>query len=362
MKGANTISDNLRLTGVGKRFDEFEAVRDISFTVSPGSITALVGPAGAGKSTVLRMVAGLIKPSEGTITVNVPTGTGVRTGTGGARVAAGADADNRSGVDLRPGVDVRPGAGVPQATGPRVIGSLLRERGLHPARTARDHLWALAPAAGVGRRRVDEVLAIVGLSVAADTPIARLLPSQQVRLAIGAALLADPPLLVFDDPFIELPPEERGWLHALLRDHTARGGSVLIGSASLAAVVSVADQLIVLSEGAIVWQGTPTRLRRGHPDRLVIAAQPSIGLATALAARGFTDAVMRPDGRLAVAEADEATVRSVANAAGVRIGSIVADPIHPDRVLASLSKPRRSATIAPSQPAYAPAMTQGMSR
>ncbi|MFE6919446.1 ATP-binding cassette domain-containing protein [Nocardia sp. NPDC057663] len=317
--------DAVRVRGVGKQFDLVDAVHDIDFAVPAGAVTALVGPTGAGKSTVLRIVLGLQQPTAGSVDIDVP------------------------------------------GTGPGAVGAVLSPRGLHPARTVHDHLRCYAPLAGASRRRVDAVLEETGLAAIADTVVAQLQPGQETRLALATALLADPPLLVLDDPFTGADGYERGWLHDLLRRHVGRGGTVLVSSDKLADVVSTADQLVVLSEGAVVWQGTPAKLRRGHPDRLVVAASPSIALATALAAQGFTDAVMRPDGRLAVAEASESTIRAVAEAAQVRIGSIVTDPIHPDRVLASLTKPRRhrySPPVPPANPAaFAPAPTSyGMPR
>ncbi|MEU4320003.1 ATP-binding cassette domain-containing protein [Nocardia fluminea] len=313
--------DAVLVRGVGKLFGPVSAVHEIDFTVATGSVTALVGPAGAGKSTVLRMVQGLQQPTTGSIE--------------------------------------GPGHG------PAAVGAVLSPRGLHPARTVREQLRCYAPVAGASRRRVGAVLEETGLAAVAETVVAQLHPGQQTRLALAMALLADPPLLVLDDLFAGANGIERGWLHELLRRHVNRGGTVLVSSDALADVVASADQLVVLSEGTVVWQGTPAKLRRGHPDRLVVAASPSIALATALAGRGFTDAVMRPDGRLAVAEADEATIRAVAELAQVRIGSIVADPIHPDRVLASLTKPRRHrhTVPTPNPAAYAPAPTSyGMPR
>ncbi|MFC4375352.1 ATP-binding cassette domain-containing protein [Nocardia halotolerans] len=290
--------DAVRMRGVGKQFEQISAVDGIDLTARAGAVTALVGPAGAGKTTVLRLALGLLAPTTGSVEISGP------------------------------------------GRGPGAVGAVLSPRGLHPARTVRDQLWCYAPLAGVPNSRIDAVLDDTGLTALADTEVALLHPGQQTRLALAIALLADPPLLVLDDLFADADGIERGWLQQLLRRHAERGGTVLVSASSLADVVSAADQLVVLSEGAVAWRGTPAKLRRGHPDRLVVAAAPSIALATALAAQGFTDAVMRPDGRLAVAEADEPTIRAIAEAAGVRVASIVADPIHPDRVLASLTKPR----------------------
>ncbi|MFI5539039.1 ABC transporter ATP-binding protein [Nocardia sp. NPDC051900] len=301
MSGTRPIAFAVR--GLTKQYELATAVTDVSFTVPSGTIAALVGPRGAGKTTILRVLLGLLAPTSGTASVGGP---GSRGNTAGSA---------------------------------NVIGGVLAPRGLHPTRTAREHLWVYAAAANVVDSRVTEVLELVGLDEHARTKIGALSTGQQTRLALGTALLGDPPLLVLDEPMDGLDPAERGWLHDFLRKHARRGGSVLLTSESLGAVLPAADQLVVLSEGAVVYQGTPARLRRGHPDRLVVAASTPIALATTLAAQGFTDAVIRPDGRLAVAEASEAQIRTAATAAQVRIDSIVPDPIHPDRVLASLTRP-----------------------
>ncbi|MGW4714969.1 ABC transporter ATP-binding protein [Nocardia sp. NPDC004260] len=314
MSGTRPIAFAVR--GLTKQYELATAVTDVSFTVPSGTIAALVGPRGAGKTTILRVLLGLLAPTSGTASVGGP---GSRGNTAGSA---------------------------------SVIGGVLAARGLHPARTAREHLWIYAAAANVVDSRVTEVLELVGLDEHAGTKIGALSIGQQTRLALATALLGDPPLLVLDEPMDGLDPAERGWLHDFLRKHARRGGSVLLTSESLGAVLPAADQLVVLSEGAVVYQGTPARLRRGHPDRLVVAASTPIALATMLAAQGFTDAVIRPDGRLAVAEASEAQIRTAATAAQVRIDSIVPDPIHPDRVLASLTRP--TAAPAPHYPGLAP--------
>lgn len=293
--------------GLGKQFLGVAAISDVSFTVPTGSTAALIGPPGAGKTTILHILLGLIEPTHGSAAVGGP-------GTGAPPDAA------------------------PSATA-RVIGAVLAPRGLHPARSARDHLRVYAAACGLADERVEQVLETVGLDARTRVRAGALTPGEQTRLALATALLPDPPLLVLDDPYAGLDPAERGWLQDCLRRHTRRGGTVLLSSQTLSGVLPGADQLIVLNAGSVVYQGTAARLRRSHPDRLVVAAATPIALATMLAARGFTDAVIRPDGRLAVAEATEEQIRDAAAAAGVRVDSIVADPIHPDRVLAALLKP-----------------------
>lgn len=312
---------------LSKRYEFIPAVEDVSFTVATGTVTALVGPAGSGKSTVLRVLLGFTGPDAGSTQIGLP--------------------------------------------GP--VGALLSPRGLHPARIAADHLGVHAAAAGVRRDRVDEVLAAVGLTEQARARAGELSAGQQTRLALATALLPDPRLLLLDDAVDGLDGVERGWLHDFLRAHARRGGAAVLTGTTLSSVMPMADQLVVLSEGSMVYLGTPAKLRRGNPDRLIVAAPVPVALATALAARGFTDAVIRQDGRLAVAEATEAQIREIASAAGVRIDTVVADPIHPDRVLASLTKPRPTALaptsfLAPRPPPYSapmrqpPPMSYGMPR
>ncbi|WP_406265353.1 ATP-binding cassette domain-containing protein [Nocardia sp. NBC_00881] len=314
MSGARPLAFSVQ--ALTKWYDLTPAVENVSFTVSSGTTAALVGPRGAGKTTVLRLLLGLLAPTSGTAVVGGPRST--------RQDAAGSS---------------------------RMVGGVLTPRGLHPARTARDHLWSYAAAVDVADARVPEVLEIVGLDEEANTKISGLSAGQQTRLALATALLPDPPLLVLDDPMDGLDAAERGWLQDFLRGHARQGGSALLSSESLAAVLPSADTLIVLKEGTVVYQGSPARLRRGHPDRLVVAASTPIALATMLAAQGFTDAVIRTDGRLAVAEATEAQIRAAAAAAQVRLDSIVPDPIHPDRVLASLTK--STAAPAPQYPGLA---------
>ncbi|MBF6364510.1 ATP-binding cassette domain-containing protein [Nocardia puris] len=298
----------LAARGLGRRFEMYAAVTDVSFSVAAGSVAALVGPAGAGKTTLVRMLLGLLEPTSGSAEV------------AGRTIPATISDDPREDAAAQ-------------------VGGMLVPRGLHPARGARDHLLVYAAAVNVPDTRVDAVLETVGLTDAARIAASALSVGQQTRLALATALLTDPQLLILDEPTEGLDGAERGWLHDFLRRHARRGGSALLTARSLAAVVPMSDQLIVLCGGSVVYQGTPATLRRGHPDRLVVASSSPVALATALAARGHTDAVIRPDGRLAVAETTEAQLHEAAAAAGVRLDSVTPDPIHPDRVLASLVKP-----------------------
>ncbi|ATL70296.1 ATP-binding cassette domain-containing protein [Nocardia terpenica] len=287
----------ISVAGLSRHFDGVYAVREVNFTVPHGSTAALIGPVGAGKSMVVRMLLGLLPPSAGTAAIDDP-------GKGSGRA----------------------------------VGAMLQPRGLHPNRTVRGQLRVYAAAAGVSDDRADALLELTRLDVVADVRLRALPPGAHTRLALALALLGDPPVLVLDDPFAGLDPAERGWLGDHLRRHARRGGTTLLTSQSLSLILPVADSITVLSAGSVVYQGTPKRLRRSHPDRLVVAASSPIALATVLAAQGFTDTVMRTDGRLAVADASRTEIEAAAALAKVRLTEMIPEPVHPDRVLAALTR------------------------
>ncbi|MFF0608299.1 ABC transporter ATP-binding protein [Nocardia tengchongensis] len=301
--------------GLTRTFDSLTAVDDVSFVVPAGSVAALVGPHGAGKTTVLRMLLGLLAPTSGTASVGGP-GSGVR-----ARQ--------------------------------RAVGAMLTPRGLHPARRVVDQLRVYAAAAGVSDARAEELLALVRLTDVAGERIGGLTEGMRTRLALAVALLGEPPLLVLDDPATGLDIGETAWLNDHLRGHARRGGTVLLTSRTLSTVLPIADELIVMDRGHVAYQGSPARLRRSHPDRLLVKASSPIALATTLAAQGFTDAVMRPDGRLAIAEASLTQLESAASAARVQLTEVTPEHIHPDQVLAALTHTGPTAPAYPAPPAAA---------
>src|SRR3712207_1146387 len=191
----------ITVSGLTKRYGDRTVVDDVSFALDPGTVTGFLGPNGAGKTTTMRMMTGLVPPSDGTATVD---------GTPYAELP-------------------NPGA---------VVGTLLDASAVHPGRTGRTHLRLLASAVGVDASRVDEVLELVGLSDAGRRRIGGYSLGMRQRLGIAAALLADPPVLVFDEPANGLDPEGIRWMRDLLRGHAARGGTVLLSSHLLGEVRS----------------------------------------------------------------------------------------------------------------------------
>jgi len=285
------------VTGLTQKFEGVTLLREVGFSVPVGTTAALVGPSGAGKSLLVQILLGQLAPSSGTASI------------GGSRTGGG-----------------------------RPLGVMLQPRGLHPTRTVRAQLLIYAAAAGISDDEVDAVLAVTRLDIAAGAKVQALTPSMQARLALAIALLGNPRLLLLDEPLTGLDAAERAWLFNHLHRHARSGGTTLLTSQSLSAVLPVADNLILLSAGSVVYQGSPRSLRRTHPDRLVVAASSPIALATMLAAEGFTDAVMRSDGRLAIADATRAEIESAAGRARVRLTEVIPEPVHPDRVLAALTR------------------------
>jgi ABC-2 type transport system ATP-binding protein len=265
----------ITVSGLTKQYGGRVVVDDVSFALEPGTVTGFLGPNGAGKTTTMRMITGLVPPSAGSALV-----------------------DGRPYVDLP-----NPGA---------VMGTLLDASAVHPGRSGRTHLRLLADTIGVPATRVDEVLSLVGLSDAARRRIGGYSLGMRQRLGIAGALLADPPVLMFDEPANGLDPEGIRWMRDLLRGHAARGGTVLLSSHLLGEVQHTVDRLLVIGAGRIVADGSVTELL-GSDGTVVRAADPA-ALARDLVAAGLA---VEPgtDGALLVS-GDPARVGAVAAAGG----------------------------------------------
>jgi ABC-2 type transport system ATP-binding protein len=216
----------IELTGLTKRYGEVTAVQDLTARVTPGRITAFLGPNGAGKTTTLRMLLGLIRPDAG-----------------------------KALFDGRPYRDLP----APR----RAVGAVLGPDGFHRGRTGRDHLRIVATAARLDLRRIDEVLATVELTDAADRRVGGYSLGMRQRLGLACALLGDPPVLIADEPANGLDPEGIAWLRRLLRDAAAQGRTVLISSHFLAEVTRTADHVLVIDRGTTRFDGSLAELAGG---------------------------------------------------------------------------------------------------
>jgi ABC-2 type transport system ATP-binding protein len=224
---------------LSKSFGSVRAVDDLSFTVADGTVTAFLGPNGAGKTTTLRMVLGLVKPSSGQSRVN--------------------------GV---------PYARLDQPL--RTVGAALESAGFHPGRSARDHLQTLALSAGLTADRPQLVLELVGLTEAARTRVGSFSTGMRQRLALAAALLADPQVLILDEPANGLDPQGIAWLRGFLRHLAGQGRTVLVSSHVLAEVALTADDVVILARGRLVRACPLAELVAGTTSRVVVRS-PALG-------------------------------------------------------------------------------------
>ena len=258
-------STMITVTGLTKQYGDRDGRRRrVASPSSPAPSTGFLGPNGAGKTTTMRMVTGLVPPTAGEALVGRPAGT--------------------------PTCPTRPPS----------MGTLLDAGAVHPGRTGRAHLRILADTIGVPARRVDEVLELVDLADAGRRRIGGYSLGMRQRLGIAGALLADPPVLMFDEPANGLDPEGIRWMRDLLRGHAARGGTVLLSSHLLGEVEHTVDRLVVIGAGRIVADGPIAELLAG--DGVLVRAADPAALAAALRAAGFavspgTDGALRSPAR-----------------------------------------------------------------
>ena len=218
-----TIGQTVTIDHLSKRFGAVHAVHDLSFAVEPGRVTGFLGPNGSGKTTTLRCLLGLVRPSGGSACI------------GG-----------------RPYRDLdHPG---------RVVGAALEASGFHPGRTARGHLRVIADALDLPKSRADEVLGIVGLEDAAGRKAGGFSLGMRQRLSLAAALVGDPGILILDEPANGLDPEGIAWLRGLLRRLAREGRTVLVSSHVLSEVQQTVDDVVIISKGALVRAGTLAEL------------------------------------------------------------------------------------------------------
>jgi ABC-2 type transport system ATP-binding protein len=272
----------ITLEHVTRSYGGFTAVDDVSFTAKPGRVTGFLGPNGAGKSTSMRIMVGLTHPDRGTATI------------GGHRYA---DIPN-------------PG---------RHVGVLLDASAQHAGRTGREVLALSALTMGLSESRVDEMLELVGLTEAESRRRVRNYSlGMRQRLGIANALMADPSVLILDEPANGLDPAGIRWMRSLLRGYAERGGTVLLSSHLLHEVEMIADEMVLIGRGRIVAQGTKAELLQASGT--FVRAEHAQKLGAALAEAGVK-AVASGDGGLR-AECDPLDVGRVAAAAGIVLAEL----------------------------------------
>jgi len=205
----------IEVSELRKRYGPVRALDGMTFTVSPGLVTGFAGPNGAGKSTTMRVILGLDRPDSGSALV------------------AG-----------------RPYRSLEHPL--RQVGSLLDASALQPSRSARAHLRWLACSQGLSLRRVGEVLELTGLQDAAGRRAGGYSLGMRQRLGVAAALLGDPPVLMFDEPFNGMDPEGIVWLRGFLRALAAQGRTVLVASHLMSELQEAADHVVIVGRGRVL--------------------------------------------------------------------------------------------------------------
>ncbi len=250
----------LELDGVTKRYGDFHAVRDLSFTVEPGAIFGFLGPNGAGKTSTLRMVLGLIPPTAGRICV-----------LGSSRA--------RTQLDR--------------------IGFLPEERGLYRLMTPLDAVVFFAGLKGVGaavaRKRGREMLEAQGLGEAIGRPMKALSKGMAQKVQLICALAHEPELVILDEPFSGLDPVNQQGLEGLIRDLARRGATVIFSTHVMAHAERLCERIVLMAKGRKVFDGTMAQARAAAPTRLVL--EGALDLSRLAALPGLAS-VRREDGEV----------------------------------------------------------------
>jgi ABC-2 type transport system ATP-binding protein len=263
----------ITVSGLTKQYGDRTAVDDLTFTVAAGRVTGFVGPNGAGKSTTMRMMVGLTRPDAGEVRYD-----GVRY------------------TDL-----LHPA---------RLVGAVLDARCMHPGRTARNHLQAMAAMSDIPAGRVEEVLADVGLESAVDERAGGFSLGMRQRLALAGALLGDPQVLLLDEPSNGLDPDGIRWLRNHLSDFAERGGTVFVSSHLIGELSMFADDLVVVGAGRLLAAETVEAITARNAATVVVETPQPADLLRALT--DLDVAVEATGDRLVVRGTTKAAVSQVA--------------------------------------------------
>ncbi|HEY2057490.1 MAG TPA: ATP-binding cassette domain-containing protein [Amycolatopsis sp.] len=272
----------ITLRGLTKRYGDKTVVDALTFVVAPGAVTGFLGPNGSGKSTTMRMVVGLDRPTAGDVLV------------GGKPYA-----------ELRHPL--------------REVGALLDAKSLHPGRSAGKHLTAMARSNGIPVKRVEEVLATVGLTEVAGKRVGQFSLGMGQRLGVAGALLGDPGVLMFDEPVNGLDPDGVRWVRQLMRSLADEGRTVFVSSHLMSEMQLTASRLVVIGKGKLLADAPVDEFIAGNSTSFVSVQVPVPAELEALARRLGPAARAGEPGELLVDGVSVGQVGDLAHELGVRL-------------------------------------------
>ena len=265
-----------------KRYGDRFAVKDLSFAVRPGRVTGFLGPNGSGKSTTMRVIMGMDAPTSGTALIN-----------------------GRTYGELRWPL--------------REVGALLEAKAVHPSRSAYNHLWMLAQTNAIPRRRVREVIEMVGLQGVANRRAGKFSLGMGQRLGIATVLLGDPEVILLDEPVNGLDPEGVRWIRTLLKGLAAEGRTILASSHLMSEMALTADDLIVIGQGELISAGPITDFIARNTEQFVRVVTPEPRDLTAVLRAAGATVLIEPDDSLRVTGVTAAVIGDAAHAGRLAI-------------------------------------------
>ncbi|GAA4038635.1 ABC transporter ATP-binding protein [Arthrobacter methylotrophus] len=272
----------IKIEGLSKSYGNQPVVNDVTFTVHPGMVTGLLGPNGAGKSTIMKMILGLVTPTSGKAWVN--------------------------------------GASFASTSAPLgEVGALLDAGWVHPARSARNHIRAIALTQGIKAARVDEVLELTGLATAANMPVRKYSLGMKQRLGLAGALLGDPRVLILDEPINGLDLDGINWIRSFLRQLADEGRTVLVSSHLMSEMERTADRIIVMGKGQVLADGAIADIVGGQHEATVLVSSPQPDALTVQLRDAGARIQQTDNGRLQVLGLERATVGDIAASAGIAL-------------------------------------------
>ena len=229
----------IKVENLTKKYGSKTVIDNLSFEVRPGTVTGFLGPNGSGKSTTMRLIMGLDNPRSGKIVLN--------------------------------------NSNIHKFKSPmREVGALLDAGYMHPTRKAKFHLLALAASNGIGKKRVDEVLELVGLSDVANKRVGKFSLGMKQRIGIAGALLGDPKTLIFDEPANGLDPEGMHWIRNFLSHLANEGRTVFVSSHLLSEMALMADRLVIIGAGKLIMETSVDDLTSQMPGAAVVVSSPQL--------------------------------------------------------------------------------------